>query len=571
MIFNSYLGIQRERKSMKKFISDWKNVAIVILCVVTVGLTSGVGYYIYKVNSFGVHRQLEGYVSISQETVVEELEYAQNIVDRYQFPALERMDETERKALVESLQVMQKIKLLGLDVETFKNPENSMAVLDKNLKDAKGWILNVQREKVEFKGKTGSSLENFMKENPGKEIYVTSDVIEVSGSIVVPSNTHLYANGAKFVGNGDILFKLEAVNNIVLDGFVLDGGYRHAVYAVESSDIVVQNATVKNLDSKALVYVGAGQNLFIENNEFIGNLEGSIHIAGFANKIRIQDNTIAESHGTRNYTAGIVLAGIVPPDVWQIWTATKSTLLDESYAPHNVLVKNNVVRDNYANGIYSDGAFLCYYVSNQVMDNDKEGICLDCGSLGNYLTENSFLRNGRRYHQTDADLEADFVLHIGRMEDGSSKSKTPGVSLDNAAYNVIKNNLVSDNYGGGIKAVRSSVRNIIMENVLNDNNIGENDVFHFFAIELGTAIADVGDVHAIAIDYAPSFENIVARNTITGDHYSGVFISTDGYCNDVFDNIIMDCGWFAVEAISTKFNSIVNNISNVDIRNEYQP
>lgn len=556
---------------MKKFISDWKNVAIAILCIVTVGLVGGIGYYIYKVDALGVTRKVDGYVSVLQGDTESEPEYTQNIVERYQFPSLERMAEADRNILVGPLQVMQKIALLGLDVETFKNPENALSLLEKNMEDINGWILNTQRERVEFNGTSGNSLESFMQENQGKDIYLTSNVIEVSGSISVPADTHLYANGAEFVGNGDILFKLEAVNNVVLDGFVLDGGYRDAVYAVESSDVVIQNATVKNLDSKALVFVGACQKVFIENNELIGNLEGGIHIAGFADMVRIQDNTVAECHGTRNYTAGIVLAGIVPTDVWNIWTASKSTLLEESYAPHNVIVKNNVVRDNYANGIYSDGAFLCYYVSNQVIDNDKEGICLDCGSLGNFLTGNSFLRNGRRYYQTDADLEADFVLAFGRMEDGSSKSKTPGISMDNAAYNVIKNNLVADNYGGGIKAVRSSVCNIIMENVVNDNNIGENDLFHFFGIELGTAIPDVGDLHGAAIDYAPCFENIIARNTITGDHYSGVFISTDGYCNDIFDNIIMDCGWFSIEAISAKFNSIVNNTSNVDMRNEYQP
>lgn len=556
---------------MKKFVSDWKNIVIAILCIVTVGLAGGIGYYIYKVNSFGVNRHVGGYVSVLQDASESEPEYTQNIVERYQFPSLERMAETERGSLVESLQVVQKISLLGLDVETFKNPENTLNDLEKYMEDVNAGIMNTQREQVEFNGTSGGKLEGFMKENQGKDILITSDVIEVLGSISVPEDTHLYANGAKFVGNGDILFKLEAVNNVVLDGFVLDGGYRDAVYAVESSNVIIQNATVKNLDSKALVFVGGCQNLFIEHNELIGNLEGGIHITGFAKEIRIQDNTVAECHGTRNYAAGIVFSGLMPPDVWNVWTASKSTLLEESYAPHNVIVKNNVVRNNYANGIYSDGAFLCYYVSNQVIDNDKEGICLDCGSLGNFLTENSFLRNGRRYYQTDADLAADFVLAIGRMEDGSSKSKTPGVSMDNAAYNVIKNNLVADNYGGGIKAVRSSVCNIIMENVINDNNIGENDVFHFFGIELGTAIPDDGDLQGAAIDYAPCFENIIARNTITGDHYSGVFISTDGYCNDVFDNIIMDCGWFSIEAISAKFNSIVNNTSNVDMRNEYQP
>lgn len=42
------------------------------------------------------------------------------------------------------------------------------------------------------------------------------------------------------------------------------------------------------------------------------------------------------------------------------------------------------------------------------------------------------------------------------------------------------------------------------------------------------------------------------------------------YVNDIFDNVIMEPQMFAVEAISNKFNSIVNNLSNAGIRNEYR-
>lgn len=161
----------------------------------------------------------------------------------------------------------------------------------------------------------------------------------------------------------------------------------------------------------------------------------------------------------------------------------------------------------------------------------------------------------------------DFVLGAGRMEDGSAKAKLPGVSLDNTAYNILENNIVTGNYGGGIKMVRTAVRNLISENIIRDNNMGQNDVYHFFGIEAGYAAADVetGD-----LDFAPDFENIICRNSITGNHYAGVFIGADCYVNDVFDNVIMEPGEFAVEAVSTKFNSIINNISNAEIRNEYE-
>ena len=50
------------------------------------------------------------------------------------------------------------------------------------------------------------------------------------------------------------------------------------------------------------------------------------------------------------------------------------------------------------------------------------------------------------------------------MADGSSPAKLPGISLDNTAYNTIYGNIVRDNYGSGIKAVRSAFSNTILCN-----------------------------------------------------------------------------------------------------------
>lgn len=72
------------------------------------------------------------------------------------------------------------------------------------------------------------------------------------------------------------------------------------------------------------------------------------------------------------------------------------------------------------------------------------------------------------------------------MADGSSPAKLPGISLDNTAYNTIYGNIVRDNYGSGIKAVRSAFSNTILCNQIIDNNRGASDTFHFFGIELST-------------------------------------------------------------------------------------
>ena len=186
--------------------------------------------------------------------------------------------------------------------------------------------------------------------------------------------------------------------------------------------------------------------------------------------------------------------------------------------------------------------------------------------FGFYLKGNVFEENGQRSRQTDDDLQLDFVLDFGRMEDGTAISKLPGISLDNTAYNILEDNMIINNYGGGIKMVRTTVRTVILKNVIRDNNKGQNDIYHFFGIEIGAAPSGIENS---VMDFTPSYENIVCRNIITGDHYSGVFIAEECYVNDVFDNVIMDSQAFGVEAISHKFNSIINNRTNCGVRNEF--
>ena len=183
------------------------------------------------------------------------------------------------------------------------------------------------------------------------------------------------------------------------------------------------------------------------------------------------------------------------------------------------------------------------------------------------MHNNVVRQNGGRFRQTDEDLEADFVTSFGRLEDGSSPAKLPGISIDNSAYNIILNNNVNQNYGSGIKSVRSAYRNVIMENTVSDNNYGENEKFHFFGIEIGHA--STPDEPVIGLDFTASYENIVCRNVVTGPDYAGVFLEIESYCNDVFDNVIMGSEKFAIECHSTLFNSIVNNTLNQEVLNLY--
>ena len=46
-----------------------------------------------------------------------------------------------------------------------------------------------------------------------------------------------------------------------------------------------------------------------------------------------------------------------------------------------------------------------YVIDNCIEDNEKEGMCLDYGTFGTYVSGNTIRRNGDRNRQTDEDLE----------------------------------------------------------------------------------------------------------------------------------------------------------------------
>jgi hypothetical protein len=149
-------------------------------------------------------------------------------------------------------------------------------------------------------------------------------------------------------------------------------------------------------------------------------------------------------------------------------------------------------------------------------------------------------------------------------DSGLYHEKVPGISLDNAMYNVVFANGVLHNFGGGIKIVRTGYFNLIRLNTLLCNNDGASGSLHFFGIELGST---PGDGKSAELDFTPSRGNIVFSNPVRGNHYAGIFFDAGSDMNNVFDNAILDAQNRALESVAVMADDTLNNLTNLPSRN----
>lgn len=494
-----------------------------------------------------------------------------SLIKENNLPALSRMSEEDTKKYMSELQVLKKIEKLGIDPAQFETPELNW----KNTYNTVDNIINNRtkyQNDVRFNGSTASELNAVIATSDSAYITIESDKIILDETINLKSDIGINASKTEFVPGSMVIDKAvmaEDCDNISLDYFKLEnGGYNYALYIIRTNNFSIKGCTFSKSTYKGLVVMGTCTNFVMLDNNVTYNGNGGVFLNGNISNGIIKNNDIEENYGTRNLTAGMVMTSMTIDDYYTAYNEFKDEhLYDLLDTPHDIVLYQNRVQRNNSSGIYSDGAYNIYIIENIIYKNEKEGMCLDYGTFGAYVHNNVVRQNGGRFRQTDEDLEADFVTSFGRLEDGSSPAKLPGISIDNSAYNIILNNNVNQNYGSGIKSVRSAYRNVIMENTVSDNNYGENEKFHFFGIEIGHA--STPDEPVIGLDFTASYENIVCRNVVTGPDYAGVFLEIESYCNDVFDNVIMGSEKFAIECHSTLFNSIVNNTLNQEVLNLY--
>lgn len=487
-------------------------------------------------------------------------------------PSLERMAEQDAEKYMGNIQVLQKIERLGIDTAAFETPELNW----KNLYNTVTITMqqkNVFADNAEFNGTKASELNTMIEQYDNVYITIKSREVFLDEPICMKSNTALNADGVTFTGDTkqrvpQAIIAQDCTNFALYNVKLTTGAYQYGVYIIRSNTFTIENCTISDSLYKGLVMMGENHDFVLKNNTVSHNGNGAVFLNGNISNGIITGNDVADNYGTRNLTAGIVLTSMEIEDYYTAYNEFKDehlyNLLD---TPHDIVMYQNNVKHNNSSGIYSDGAYQIYIVENIIYQNDKEGMCLDYGTFGAYVSNNIIKENGGRLRQSDEDLEADFVTAFGRLEDGSSPAKLPGISIDNSAYNTIVNNNVTNNYGSGVKMVRSAYRNIIMENTISDNNKGKSETFHFFGVEVGHA--STPDEPVKGLDFTASYENIVCRNIVTGSNYAGVFLAEGSYCNDVFDNTILNSEWFAIECHSILFNSMPNNIMDQEVLNLY--
>lgn len=494
---------------------------------------------------------------------------SQSLTERYALPALERMTQSDAESLIAPLQVIQRIQTLGIDPATFDTPEANWKNLYNSVMTRLAPLATAETaQAVNFTGSSLAELNDFLAANPGSTVEVISPALVMDATLVVPTGTILHGNGVVLTPGNETLDKaivLDQAENAAVTGFVINGGCNYGVYVKNSSSFYLADLDISNVSLKGLCVMGENTGFALVNNSIHENQNGAIFLNGEISNGVIEGNRIENNSGARNLTAGLVLCSMPIEDIETAYNPFPDEMLyDILQSPHQLVVRGNTVAQNHSSGIYSESGYLNYYVENTIYKNEKEGMCLDYGSFGNYITGCEIRQNGGRNRMSDEDLEADFILDQGRMADGSSPAKLPGISLDNTAYNTIYGNIVRDNYGSGIKAVRSAFSNTILCNQIIDNNRGASDTFHFFGIELSTDLN--ADEAVQGLDFTPCYENIIARNTISGGHYAGVFMGEDAFMNDIFDNTFMDCTDWAMESLGEKYNSTLNNMANMPTR-----
>ncbi len=424
-----------------------------------------------------------------------------------------------------------------------------------------------------FSGTTASRLNTVLADRSITAVRVTTPVLRVDVPVTIRrSNLRLDLGATELRPAGDaprFLLRIVDSSQVTVAGGAFSQG-RWGVLVDRGSDVTLMDARFHGLREGG-VAISAAHSTVIGRSRFAGLRGAAVLLHGTTERAVVFGNEMVANLGASNWHAGIVVtdrrAAVAsdPATLLQAdrYWAHEQPIRDRLQAPRRNVIAQNRVAANASSGVYIDGAVENVIVDNIIEGNSKEGVCLDYGATANVLASNAIRQNGKRWGKSDDELKLDFVGGHGRLPDGTPPAKTPGISLDNALYNIVYANHVDRNFGGGVKMVRAAWSNLIGLNTVTDNNDGASDRFHFFGIELGAATADAPSSE---LDFAPSRGNIVFGNSVRGSHYAGLFFGEGSTQNDAFDNTIFGARAWAIEQPLPQANATLNNLTNLPSR-----
>ena len=486
---------------------------------------------------------------------------AESLFKQYKMPALDRITNSSPiKELIYKSKVLKRSKTVSISLDAINDPKTYQAQLRIEIKDS---LPNLATEKtVKFTGNKTSELNHFLQSiTDNKTIILQNSQIIGDETLFIPENTVLLGSNTILLSSVSPSISISADNITIKDLIIRATGI--GVQITNAVGVIIQNLQLTD-SGRGIAVLTDSHFIEMDQIQIKNPKQGGILIQGNVSHVWLHNSQISNGQRADHGGAGILISDAKPKSNLEESTVTKSITehiwpLTKSI-PYALLIEHNIVTDNLAQGIYIDGGYGLVIQNNQLQNNDKEGLSLEFGSVNNIVMENTLFHNGFRIRQTDRDLKDDLTLSFGRLADGSAVSKLPGISVDNAAQNLILWNIINNNAGDGIKMVRSGIRNIAMFNSIISNNEGHNKYFHYFGIVLGSAgIESKLDPNNTTIDFLPAIENIIAGNMIYGKHWAGIFLDRGASFNDIYDNMIRHYRLSPLDSTSSNFNSIVGN------------
>ncbi|MDM8569224.1 right-handed parallel beta-helix repeat-containing protein [Thiotrichales bacterium HSG1] len=487
---------------------------------------------------------------------------AESLFKQFEMPPLERVTQSSPvKGLLYTAKVLKRSQAVSIPLSAIDDPKTYQQQLRTEIQ-ANLPNFNIDTEIV-FSGNKVSELNALLQTLTGiKKVILQGQQIVGDETLSIPKNTALLGNNSTLTATNSQPSISITADNITLQDLTI-ATTELGIQISDATEIIIQNLQFTDV-GRGIVILTDSHFIELDQINIDSPTQGGILIQGDVSHVWLHNSKIRNGKRSDNGGAGILVSDAKPKPMLEETTTTDSLIehiwpITQSI-PYALLLENNIIANNSAQGLYIDGGYGLVIQHNQINNNDKEGLSLSYGSVNNIVMSNDFYDNGFMARKTDADLRHELIFDLGRLDDGSSTFKLPAISLDNAAQNLLLWNVIRDNAGDGIKMVRTGIRNVIMFNSILNNNQGYNKLFHSFGISLNSTGAGVNlDIAKHPLDFLPAIENIIAGNIIYGKHWAGIFLDRGAAFNDIYDNTTRHYILTPLDSTSSRFNSIVGN------------